>query len=162
MSFRPLLNACLLGAALLSGCASTPEPQKIPATLAATPGLSQAAQLIAQAGLGDTLGGDGPYTVFVPSDEALKAWPAKAREAVLADPAQLKALLSQHVVAGRLGAAQIKAGKLKTLQGGDLQVGLAGSFVTVDESLVIQADVPAANGVVHVIDRILVLPPAKK
>lgn len=154
------LLAPLAAALLLGACASGPAP--IPATAAATPKLGTLSKLIAEAGLGETLAADGPYTVFAPSDEAFQAVPAKTLEKLASDKAALKALLAYHVVPGKLGAEQIKAGKLKTLNGAEIQVSLAGSFVTVDESLVTQADLPAANGVVHVIDRVMTPPAAKK
>ncbi len=163
MPVRPaLLALSLCAAALLGACASTPLPQPIPATAAAAPGLGTLAKLIQDAGLGETLAAAGPYTVFAPSDEAFKALPAKTMEKLSTDKDALKALLAYHVVPGQLNAAQIKAGKLKTLNGAELQVALAGPFVTVDEALVTQADVPASNGVVQVIDKVLTPPAAKK
>lgn len=162
MRVRPSLLALGLSAALLAGCASTPEPQPIPATAAAVPSLSTLSKLIREAGLADTLSAAGPYTVFAPSDEAFKAVPAKTLEKLASDKDALKAVLAYHVVPGQLNAAQVKAGKLKTLNGADLQIALAGPFVTADEALVTQGDVAASNGVVHVIDKVLMPPPPKK
>ena len=135
----------------LAGCASTPAPATIADTAAKTPSLSTLNKLIADAGLTDTLRGAGPYTVFAPTDEAFKAVPAKTMESLAKDKEQLKAVLMYHVLPGKVASADIKGGKAKT-----------GGFVTVEEALVTQADVPAANGVVHVIDRVLMPPPAKK
>ncbi|MBL0720500.1 fasciclin domain-containing protein [Piscinibacter sp. Jin2] len=161
MRLRPHLIALSACAALLGACASTPLPQPIPATAAAAPSLSTLTKLIQDAGLSETLAAAGPYTVFAPSDEAFKAVPAKTLEKLAGDKEALKALLAYHVVPGQLMAAQVKPGKLKTLNGAELQIALAGPFVTADEALVTQADVAASNGVVHVIDKVL-MPPAPK
>lgn len=155
---RALLAAALL--ALLSACATTPAPTTIADTAARTPQLSTLSKLVADAGLADTLRAGGPYTVFAPSDEAFKALPAKTLAELAADKQLLKAVLSYHVVSGKLMAADVKPGQQKSLQGANLALAKAGSFVTVEDALVQQADVPATNGVVHVIDRVL-MPPKK-
>jgi len=155
---RTLIAAALL--ALLSACATTPAPPTIADTAARTPQLSTLSKLVADAGLSDTLRAAGPYTVFAPSDDAFKALPAKTLAELAADKQLLKAVLSYHVVPGKLLAADVKPGQQKSLQGANLALAKAGSFVTVEDALVQQADVPAANGVVHVIDRVL-MPPKK-
>ena len=158
-----MLNRTVLAAVaaiFLAACATTPAPAPITDTAARTPGLTTLARLIDDAGLADTLRAPGPYTVFAPSDEAFKAVPAKTMAELTADKAYLKAVLSHHVLAGKTASAEIKTGSAKALDGNPIVVGAAGSFVTVDDAVVQQADVPAANGVVHVIDRVL-LPPKK-
>lgn len=160
---RPTLMLASLAAVLaFAGCASTSGPATIADTAAKTPSLSTLNKLIGDAGLADTLRGAGPYTVFAPTDEAFKAVPANTMDALAKDKEQLKAVLMYHVVPGKVMAAQVKDGKTKTAQGADVQLAKAGGFVTVEEALVTQADVPASNGVVHVIDRVLLPPPAKK
>lgn len=144
--------------ALAAGCATTPAPATIAETAARTPQLSTLNRLIQDAGLADTLRAAGPYTVFAPSDEAFKALPAKALADLAADKAQLRAVLTYHVVAGKLTAADVQNGNQKSLQGANLALAKAGSFVTVEDAMVQQADVPATNGVVHVIDRVLMPP----
>ncbi len=151
----PLIATAAL---VLAGCASTSAPVSIADTTAKTPSLSTLNKLIGDAGLTDTLRGAGPYTVFAPTDEAFKAVPAKTLESLARDKEQLKAVLMYHVVPGKVVAADIKSGKTKTAQGADVVVSKAGGFVTVEEALVTQADVPASNGVVHVIDRVLIPP----
>lgn len=151
----PLIATAAL---VLAGCASTSAPVSIADTTAKTPSLSTLNKLIGDAGLTDTLRGAGPYTVFAPTDEAFKAVPAKTLESLAKDKEQLKAVLMYHVVPGKVVAADIKSGKTKTAQGADVVVSKAGGFVTVEEALVTQADVPASNGVVHVIDRVLIPP----
>ncbi|WCM86330.1 fasciclin domain-containing protein [Acidovorax sp. NCPPB 3576] len=157
----PFLIAALT-AATLSACASAPNASSpIPATLAATPSISTFRTLAMQAGLADTLAANGPYTVFAPSDEAFKAVPAKTMAELQADKSKLQAVLSYHIVPKRLTAADIQPGSAKTLQGSDITLSRAGTFVTVEDAMVVQADLPASNGVVHVVDRVL-MPPAKK
>lgn len=153
----PLIATAAL---VLAGCASTSAPVSIADTTARTASLSTLNKLIGDAGLTDTLRGPGPYTVFAPTDEAFKAVPAKTLESLAKDKEQLKAVLMYHVVPGKVVAADIKSGKTRTAQGTDVTVAKAGGFVTVEEALVTQADVPASNGVVHVIDRVL-LPPKR-
>ena len=148
-----------LGAvALVAGCASTPAPSTITDTASRTPQLSTLNKLIADAGLADTLRGTGPFTVFAPSDEAFKAVPAKTMQELASNKELLKSVLSFHVVPGKVMAADVKIGNVKTVQGANLALGRAGTFVTVEEAMVQQADVQATNGVVHVIDRVLMPP----
>ncbi|MCH7344110.1 fasciclin domain-containing protein [Pelomonas sp. CA6] len=144
----------------LAACASTPAPAPLADTLQRQPQLSTFNRLVDQAGLKEELRANGPLTVFAPSDEAFKAVPAKTLDALAANPAQLKEVIKFHVVAARLSSAEVKTASQKTLQGGSLGLARAGDFVTVEEAMVQQADIPATNGVVHVIDRVL-MPPKK-
>jgi uncharacterized surface protein with fasciclin (FAS1) repeats len=149
-----------LGAALLQGCATTSGPVSVADTAAKTPQLSTLNKLIADAGLADTLRGPGPYTVFAPSDEAFKAVPAKTMAELAGNKELLKSVLAYHVVPGKVPAADVKNGNVKTVQGANVALAKSGTFVTVEDAMVTQADVPASNGVVHVIDRVL-MPPKK-
>ena len=106
------------------------------------------------AGLVDTLKGKGPFTVFAPTDAAFAKVPKAQLDALLADKAKLTAVLTYHVVAGKVLAADVKAGQVKTVQGSALTLATAGG-VTVDGAKVIQADIVADNGVIHVIDSVL-------
>ena len=142
----------------LAACATTPVPATIAETAARTAQLSTLNQLIADAGLTETLSGPGPYTMFAPSNEAFKALPAKTLAELSADKALLKSVLSYHVVAGKVSAADAKNGNLKTVQGANIAVAKAGTFVTVEDAVVQQADLTATNGVVHVIDKVLMPP----
>lgn len=159
---HPRLLAAIAAAALmLAGCASAPPaPATIADTAARTPQLSTLNKLITDAGLADTLRAAGPFTIFAPSDEAFRAMPAKTMSELAADKALLKAVLSYHVLPRKLTAAEVKNGNAKTVQGADLALAKAGSMVTVEDAVVTQADVAASNGVVHVIDRVL-MPPKK-
>jgi len=158
MNKRVLLVATSVAMLALAGCASMSGPKTIAQTAAATPSLSTLNKLIADAGLTETLNGTGPYTVFAPSDEAFKAVPAKTLEALAKDKEQLKAVLTYHVVAGSVTSATMTTGPAKSVQGANLGVAKAGSFVTVEDAVVTQADVVASNGVVHVIDKVLMPP----
>ena len=149
-----------LAIASLAACASQPTPVSITETLARTRQLSTLSQLVQQAGLADTLKGQGPFTVFAPSDEAFKAVPAKTMDELAKDPARLKAVLTYHVVASKLNAADIKNMSVKSVNGADLALSKAGDFVTVEDAAVQTADIAATNGVVHIVDRVM-MPPRK-
>lgn len=147
--------------ALLGGCASMSAPKTIADTLATTPSLSTLNSLVAAAGLTDTLKGAGPFTVFAPSNDAFKSVPAKTMDELAKNPAKLKEVLTFHVLAGKTMAADVKNSKAKTLHGAEVELSKAGDMVTVESAVVTQANVAATNGVVHIIDTVL-LPPAKK
>jgi uncharacterized surface protein with fasciclin (FAS1) repeats len=106
------------------------------------------------AGLVDTLKGPGPFTVFAPTDEAFAKIPKAELDALLKDKAKLSAVLTYHVVAGKVMAKDVKAGKVKSVQGSELTLGTTGG-VTVDAAKVVQADILADNGVIHVIDSVV-------
>ncbi|MBS0433816.1 MAG: fasciclin domain-containing protein [Proteobacteria bacterium] len=157
---RLIALASLSSALLLQACATASAPASVADAAARSPQLGTLNKLIADAGLADTLRGPGPYTVFAPSDDAFKAVPAKTMAELSSNKELLKSVLSYHVVPARLAAADVKNGDIKTVQGANLALSRSGGYVTVEDAMVTQADVPAANGVVHVIDRVL-MPPKK-
>jgi uncharacterized surface protein with fasciclin (FAS1) repeats len=163
MSKPSFLRACAaLSLAALAACASAPPPPAtIADTAARTPELSTLSGLIQQSGLADTLRGAGPYTVFAPSNEAFKAVPAATMAKLAADKELLRSVLTYHVLPAKVSAAQVNNGSAKTVQGASVALAKAGSFVTVEDAVVQNADVAASNGVVHIIDRVL-MPPVKK
>jgi len=112
------------------------------------------AAALTAAGLVDTLKGKGPFTVFAPTDEAFAKIPKAQLDALLADKAKLTAVLTYHVVPGKVMAKDVKAGKVKTVQGAELTLGTMGG-VTVDGAKVTAADIVADNGVIHVIDSVV-------
>ena len=125
-----------------------------PAAVAAGTFKSLAAALQA-AGLVETLRGPGPFTVFAPTDEAFARIPKADLDALLKDKARLTAVLTYHVFAGNAGSADLKQLKdLSTVNGGRLKID-ASKGLKVDTATVIKADVPASNGVIHVIDAVL-------
>ena len=107
------------------------------------------------AGLIDTLKGKGPFTVFAPTDEAFAKVPKADLDALLKDKAKLTSVLTYHVVAGKVMANDVKAGKVKSVQGSELTLGTTGG-VTVDNAKVVKADIVADNGVIHVIDSVVI------
>jgi uncharacterized surface protein with fasciclin (FAS1) repeats len=108
------------------------------------------------AGLGETLAGGGPFTVFAPTDEAFAALPQGTLQSLLYDPPALARVLTYHVVPGRITSAEITGdSEQKTVEGSTLEIAVNGG-VTVNDATVIKADVEAENGVIHVIDRVLI------
>jgi uncharacterized surface protein with fasciclin (FAS1) repeats len=106
------------------------------------------------AGLVDTLKGKGPFTVFAPTDAAFAKIPKADLDALLADKAKLTSVLTYHVVAGKVMAKDVKAGKVKTVQGAQMTVATKGG-VMVDNAKVTPTDIVADNGVIHVIDTVI-------
>ncbi len=147
--------------AALAGCATPSGPVSVADTIAAQPQLSTLNGLVAKTGLTDTLKGTGPFTVFAPTNEAFAKVPAKTMDELAKDPAKLKAVLTYHVVPGKLMAADVKNGNSKTVNGAHVALAKAGEFVTIEEALVQTADISATNGVVHVVDSVLI-PPATR
>jgi uncharacterized surface protein with fasciclin (FAS1) repeats len=110
------------------------------------------------AGLEETLQSRGPYTVFAPSDAAFAKVPAETLDALLADQQELADVLRHHVVPARIAAADItrcKGSTPKTLNGRPLSITVRSGRIYVDDELVSHADIPATNGILHVIDGVL-------
>jgi len=106
------------------------------------------------AGLVDTLKGPGPFTVFAPTDAAFAKVPADQLQALLADKAKLTAVLTYHVVPGVVMSKDVKPGMVKTVQGSNLTVTTKGG-VKVNNANVTAVDIVADNGVIHVIDTVV-------
>lgn len=144
---------------------AAPTPQAggtIVEVAAANPVLKNMTAAIQAGGLTATLEGQGPFTVFAPTDQAFSTVPAATRQQLL-QPQNRKTLtriLSYHVVPGDLSSGQLNSGAVKTLEGQTLTV-QTGSQVTVNNAKVTQPDIQASNGVIHVIDRIIVPPDVK-
>ena len=118
-------------------------------------------KLVVKAGLADTLSNSGPYTVFAPTDAAFKKVPKSTLKSLARHPAKLRAVLLYHVVAGRVPSSQVVMLKsAKTLNGKSVRIHTAGGKVFVNNAKVIKADINASNGVIHVVNRVLI-PPAK-
>lgn len=143
--------------AMLAGCATSTGPQNLADVIAADPQLSGASKLLVDSGVAETLRGPGPYTIFVPNNDAIQAAPV-AMSKRLGDAAEAKNVMIYHVVPGTLLATEASNRSIKSLQGSPLALSRAGSFVTVEDAVVIQSDIIATNGVVHVIDRVLTPP----
>ena len=165
--FHHIMNRRFLTASAivvaLSGCATSPSPVSTAETIAGNPQLSTLNSLVVKAGLVDTLKGAGPFTVFAPTNEAFSKVPAKTLADIGADPARLRAVLTYHVVPGKVMAADIKNNSnVKTVNGANVGISKAGEFVTVEDGMVQKADVNATNGVIHIIDSVLIPPPAPR
>ncbi|TFZ08047.1 fasciclin domain-containing protein [Ramlibacter humi] len=158
MTTRRLALAVIAAAALATGCATTSAPVSVADTIARDPELSTLNGLVQKAGLADSLKSGGPYTVFAPTNEAFKAVPAKTMEELSHDPARLKAVLQYHVLPAKVTSSEVSNKNAKTAQGGELALSKSGTFVTVEEAMVQQADITATNGVVHTVDRVLMPP----
>ena len=162
LTFHANRRSILLAAAIsvLSGYATASGPVSVTDTFAATAELSTLSGLVVKAGLADTLKGTGPFTVFAPTNAAFAKVPAKTMDDLAKDPEKLKAVLTYHVIPGKVMASDVKNGNVKTVNGANLALSKAGDFVTVEDGLVQKADVAATNGVVHVVDSVFI-PPAR-
>ena len=112
------------------------------------------------AGLVDTLKSAGPFTVFAPTDAAFAKLPAGTVEALLKDPEKLKGILLYHVVSGKVMAAQVVTMKTaKSVEGSPIMIMAKGGKVMVDNANVVKTDIACDNGVIHVIDTVIMPPP---
>jgi uncharacterized surface protein with fasciclin (FAS1) repeats len=110
---------------------------------------------IKAAGLTEELSAKGPFTVFAPTDEAFKKLPSGSYDLLRKDPARFKAVLNYHVVRGIFMAKDVKSGEVMTLQGSTLTAAVSSSDVRVNGARITQADLVAANGIVHAIDTVI-------
>jgi len=148
------MKKLMIAAALVAGTMAA-QAKDIVDTAVAAGQFKTLATALQAAGLIDTLKGKGPFTVFAPTDEAFAKVPKADLEALLKDKAKLTAVLTYHVVPGKVMAADVKAGKVKTVQGSELTVATAGG-VMVDNAKVVKTDIVADNGVIHVIDTVVI------
>jgi uncharacterized surface protein with fasciclin (FAS1) repeats len=112
-------------------------------------------KLVQSAGLVDTLKSAGPFTVFAPTDEAFAKVPAATLEALGKDPAKLKKVLTYHVVSGEVMSSDVKSGPVNTVAGVPAKVTAKNGKVMIDQANVIKADIVTSNGVIHVIDSVI-------
>ena len=152
------MKKTIIASLLALGMAMSVQAKDIVDTAVAAGSFKTLATALGAAGLVDTLKGKGPFTVFAPTDEAFAKLPPGTVEGLLADKAKLTAILTYHVVAGNVSSAAV-AGmtEAKTLNGATVAVD-ASSGVKINGATVTTADVAATNGVIHVIDTVL-LPP---
>lgn len=149
------MKKVLIATVLSMGLALSVQAKDIVDTAVAAGNFKTLATALGAAGLVDTLKGKGPFTVFAPTDEAFAKIPKADLDALLKDKAKLTSVLTYHVVAGKVMAADVKPGKVKTVQGSDLTVTTNGGGVQVNGANVIKADIVADNGVIHVIDSVV-------
>ena len=148
------MKKTLIALALTAGATFTTMAQDIVDTAVKAGNFKTLVAAAQAAGLVDTLKGTGPFTVFAPTDEAFAKIPKATLDGLLADKAALAKVLTYHVVPGKVMAKDVKAGKVKTVQGQDLTV-TTNMGVMVDQSKVVATDVAASNGVIHAIDTVL-------
>ena len=151
---RILTGAAAVALTIAVATSAQAQTKDIVDTAVAAGSFKTLAKLLTDAGLVTTLKGAGPFTVFAPTDEAFAKIPKADLDALLKDKAKLTAVLTYHVVPGTVMAKDVKAGKVKTVQGGELTVATMGG-VTVDGAKVTATDVVASNGVIHVIDSVV-------
>jgi len=166
---KTILAAAVASAVVVTGTTAVGEGMQYAATNARSPmaksdiidtavGAGQfntLAKALTAAGLIDTLKGPGPFTVFAPTDAAFAKIPADKLNALLADKAALTKVLTYHVVPGMVVAADVKPGRVKTVEGDYLNVTASSGGVKVNDANVIKTDVMATNGVIHVIDTVV-------
>lgn len=144
----------IVSAVLALGIACSVQAKDIVDTAVAAGSFKTLATALGAAGLVDTLKGKGPFTVFAPTDAAFAKIPKADLDALLKDKAKLSAVLTYHVVPGKVMAANVKAGNVKTVQGSDVTITTMGG-VKVNNANVTKTDIVADNGVIHVIDTVL-------
>jgi uncharacterized surface protein with fasciclin (FAS1) repeats len=159
--------ACALGLAVPAATAAPAAPAERAAspTIAVlatnTPQLSTLLSLVKKAGLADELAAPGALTVFAPTNAAFAKLPKATLNGLAKNPAALKRVLLYHIVSGKVPAAKVvKLRSAKTLAGPAVRIRVTGKTVRINDARVATADVKASNGIVHVIDRVLVPPAA--
>jgi len=148
------MKKTFIASVIALGAVFSAQAKDIVDTAVAAGNFSTLATALKAAGLIDTLKGKGPFTVFAPTDAAFAKLPKADLDALLKDKAKLTAVLTYHVVAGKVMAADVKAGQVKTVQGSSLTVSTS-MGVMVDQAKVTATDIVADNGVIHVIDSVI-------
>ena len=152
-----IVGAVAVGLTVMSVSATDHHAKKdIVDTAVAAGSFKTLAAALDAAGLIDTLKGKGPFTVFAPTDEAFAKLPAGTVEALLKDKEKLTQILLYHVVAGNVMAKDVvKLKSAKTVQGSSVKIKVKGGKVMVDNANVIKTDIATSNGVIHVIDSVI-------
>ena len=149
------LNIKTLAAVLLLALAHAADATDLVEKSASATNLRIFTAALKASGLNDSLKAGGPYTVFAPGDGAFSKLPPGSWEALSKDKARLATVLSHHIIPGKMLVAELRPGKTNTLQGDPLTLKSDNGKVTVDQANVIESDVAADNGVIHVIDTIV-------
>lgn len=155
---NPLILASLLCAMVLTPALSVAAADLV-TTASEAGSLKKFSAALKQSGLDATLQDAGPYTVFAPSDQAFASLPKKEREALQQDKVKLAKMLSYHVLPGKALIVEVKPGKTATAADAPVVLTSDNGIVTINSANVVESDLMADNGVIHVIDRVL-LPPA--
>jgi uncharacterized surface protein with fasciclin (FAS1) repeats len=156
MPTKFLSTAAILAGAMTADAQDTKPTKDIVETAVAAGSFKTLVAAVQAAGLVETLKGKGPFTVFAPTDEAFAKLPAGTVEALLKDKAKLAAILTYHVVPGDVRAAQaMKLSSAKTVNGQSLRIVVKDGNVLIDNARVVKADIATTNGVIHVIDTVV-------
>lgn len=157
---KRFIAAALVAAAVVAAPNSaTAQSKDIVETAVAAGSFKTLATALEKTGLIATLKGKGPFTVFAPTDEAFAKLPAGTLDKLLANPDELKAILLYHVVSGEVMAAQAaRLTTAKTVNGADIKISAMNGGVMINQAHVVKADIKASNGVIHVLDTVI-LPP---
>ena len=131
------------------------QDQTIVEIAAGNADFSTLVELVGAAGLAETLSGEGPFTVFAPTNEAFAKLPAEVVAYLGSHPEVLTAALTYHVVPGKVMAANVKPGSVKSVEGSPLSISAKGGKVEVNDANVVKTDIVADNGVIHVIDSVV-------
>ena len=159
-SFRNIALAAMVAVLPTFASAQGAPTKDIVETAVAAGSFKTLATALTAAGLIETLKSKGPFTVFAPTDEAFAKLPPAALEALLKDKAALAKVLTYHVVAGNVMAKDVvKLSTAKTVEGADVAIMVMGGKVMVNKAHVVKTDIETSNGVIHVIDSVL-MPPA--
>lgn len=148
----------LAGLTALAGCATAPGKPDIVDIAASDENFSTLVAAVSAAGLVDTLKGDGPFTVFAPTNAAFAKLPAGTVETLLKpeNKGKLTDILTYHVVAGGVGSAEVvNLSRVTTVNGKDVHIRVENGAVYVNDSKVVTTDIMASNGIIHVIDAVL-------
>src|SRR4051812_31898153 len=157
-TMRVVAFLAALAATVVLAVPAGAAPQKnLVQTAVAAGQFTTLASLLTKTGLANTLATGGPYTGFAPTDAAFAKVPKATLAALAGNKAKLRAVLLYHVVKGKVTAAQaMKLRAAKTLNGKPLTIRVSGGKVLIDGATVTKADVPASNGVIHVVDKVLI------
>lgn len=155
------LTAALIAAPFalqsIAGEKKAEKPQTIVEIAAGNNDFSTLVAAVKAAGLAETLSGAGPFTVFAPTNAAFEKLPKGTVEGLLKPEAKekLTGILTYHVVSGNVLAKDVKPGKVKTVNGAELTIEVKDGVVTVDGAKVVKTDITGSNGVIHVIDSVV-------
>lgn len=159
MKFQKVINMALVAALMLSATAlQAGEKKDIVDTAVSAKQFKTLVAAVKAAGLVETLKGDGPFTVFAPTDAAFDALPAGTVESLLKpeNKQKLISILTYHVVPGKVMAKDVvKLNSAKTVQGSDVSIKVKDGKVMIDKAQVVKADIACGNGVIHVIDKVI-------
>ena len=162
MRLRLKLVSLMMATAMMAGLFSASAPAKatdkdIVDTAVAAGSFTTLAKALQATGLIETLKSDGPFTVFAPTDEAFAKLPAGTVESLLNNPEKLKQILLYHVVSGKVAAKDVvKLRSAKTVQGSSVKISADKNGVMIDNAKVIKTDIMTSNGVIHVIDSVII------